>query len=533
MKSSTLLPCIDGIRIESIANTDNSIVLHLTAVASSAHCPLCGRVSQQLHSHYQRTLADLPWNRISVRIHLRARKFYCHHSECPRRIFTEPLPELAARYARKTNRLQEAFYLIGYALGGEAGARVAMGLGLRVSPDTLLNRVRQVAISHAPQMGEVRVLGVDDWAYRRRHRYGTLLVDLERHRLVDLLPDRSGESVADWLRAHPEIQFVCRDRAECYAEGAREGAPQAIQIADRWHLFKNVTDALETVLSNAKSVLREAALDIQAPPDGNHAPTSVQKQAQAAEERRQERFSRRQELLAQLQQHPVAEIAKQLEVSQSTVYRWQALKILPSRKGMPCRERLIDPFTPYLKQRWEAGCHNGAQLLREIQAQGFTGTAAMLRYLLKEWRVPLREQKARQRRWVPSAQQATWLLLRSVKKRRPEEHAFVQSLLQRAPAVQKAYDLTVSFFALLRKQNAPSLEEWFTAMETSDVPTMQQCAAGMVKDKEAIAAAVAHPYSNGQTEGQVHRLKLIKRSMYGRAKFDLLRARVLPMAQIS
>jgi len=257
MKHSTLLPCLDGIRIESIANTANSIVLNLSAVAPSACCPLCHHLSQRIHSYYRRTLADLPWNRVAVHILLRARKFYCNNPACLRRIFTEPVPELAVRYARKTTRLQEAFYLIGYALGGEAGARVAVGLGLTVSPDTLLHRVRQAGKS-CVSPPNVRVVGINDFAFRRGQRYGTIVVDLERRCLVDLLPDRSTGTVVKWLKGHPEIEVVSRDRAEAYADASRQGTPQAKQVADRWHLLKNVGDVVERALLRHHRSLKDA-----------------------------------------------------------------------------------------------------------------------------------------------------------------------------------------------------------------------------------------------------------------------------------
>ena len=213
METNTLLPCLESIHVESVAATGSAIVLSLRATRPGGACPLCGKFSGRIHSHYQRTLADLPWNRVAVLIHLHARKFFCDNCACERRIFTEPLPELARHYAHKTRRLQGAIYLIGYALGGEAGARVAVGLGLSVSPDTLLNRLRQVGATASA--GEaVEVVGMDDWAFRKGRRYGTILVDIARHRLLDLLPERTAACVTTWLAAHPSVKIISRDRAE-------------------------------------------------------------------------------------------------------------------------------------------------------------------------------------------------------------------------------------------------------------------------------------------------------------------------------
>ena len=259
MKSSTLLPVSEGLRIESLSAEATGIVIRIATIKEAVACPSCGHSSNYIHSRYQRTLADLPWNQVAVRIYLLVRKFFCTHSARTRRIFAELLPELAARYARKTVRLQEAFYLIGYALGGRAGAQVAVELGLAASPDTLLRRVRQVAEEQYTPPTDLRIVGVDDWAFRKGHRYGTILIDLQRRRMVDLLPDRSSDSLAVWLKQNASIEVISRDRAGVYADGARQEAFQAQQVADRWHLLLNVGDAMERLTAQHTVHLRQAA----------------------------------------------------------------------------------------------------------------------------------------------------------------------------------------------------------------------------------------------------------------------------------
>jgi transposase len=202
--------------------------------------------SERVHSHYERTVCDLPWRGISVTLKVRSRRFFCENRECERSIFCERLPEIAA-HARKTERLEEALTMIAFELGGEAGARLARELGLPISPDALLERIRRTPRLGA---GRVRVLGIDDWAKKKGHSYGTILVDLERHRVVDLLPDRTAETLEKWLKAHPKIEVVSRDRYQPYIDGIRAGAPKALQVADRWHLLKNLTDAVERVLEH-------------------------------------------------------------------------------------------------------------------------------------------------------------------------------------------------------------------------------------------------------------------------------------------
>jgi transposase len=254
---SALFPPACAVHLTKVTVEQTSVQLQLTATAPAACCPGCAVPSSFIHSRYQRHLTDLPWGALTVHIQLMVRKFVCRHSTCMRRIFTERLPDVVATYARKTCRLVATLQAIGIALGGNAGARLAAHLRLPTSASTLLRLVRAALTPHIPAL---QVVGVDEWAWRRGHRDGTILVDLATHRVVDLLPDRSAATVAAWLAQHPTMTVVCRDRSDLYADGIRRGAPEAVQVVDRFHLVQNLRQALEAFLIDHRPALQDASV---------------------------------------------------------------------------------------------------------------------------------------------------------------------------------------------------------------------------------------------------------------------------------
>lgn len=294
--SKRLLPFVpDGLNVLEVLSDPDGLVIVTTPRPAAAICPACRCPSHCRHSVYERILADLPWQGRAVRLRVRVRRFRCANPACTRRTFGELLATIAGSYARRSSRLGEVQRHLGFALGGEAGARLAQRLAIPLSPDTLLRIVRA---SPPPAPAPARVIGIDEWAWRRGRTYGTIIVDLERNTITDLLPDRDTASVAAWLRDHPEVAIVARDRAEVYGEGVRQGAPTARHVADRWHLLRNLSVALQAVVGQHHAAIRAAAHEILGPQieaaqaeQAARVPlTATQKRSLAIQTRRQGRY---------------------------------------------------------------------------------------------------------------------------------------------------------------------------------------------------------------------------------------------------
>jgi transposase len=553
MRVPALLPDPRLVVVDHLASDATAITVVVHTVRSAVACPDCRRLAGRVHSRYTRTAADLPWNGIRVRLRVRSRKFFCDHPDCPRAIFCERLPGLLERYARRTQQLAQTLHWIGYLLGGEAGARLAVIIGVGVSPGTLLRLLRASA---AREVATARVLGVDDWSLRRGRRYGSLLVDLEAGKVLDLLPDRRSETLAAWLKSHPGVEWLCRDRAMAYAEGARQGAPDAEQVVDRWHLLRNVSEALEAVVSRHRPALRAAASQSEPPlaPGAPPPSRSAERAGRPPPAPRSRSPIKRGGSVVALQRHlrreqvrqltdegfTPATIARRLGVSSDIVYRDLQSRECNKRRGG--RRAAAGPYAAYLQERWRSGCHNAAQLHRELVAQGFTGSHDAVLRFVQSWRGPVpappRRKTARaaqqrqmlSRGQVPTPREVTWWLLSDARQHARAARAFLKQLLAECPTVAAAQRLTVEFFRIVRKRDLPALGRWFGRARCSGVAELKACASSLHEDRRAVAAALCHPFSNGPVEGQVNRLKLIKRQMYGRAKFDLLRARVLPIA---
>ncbi len=532
MEGTKLLSLPEGMLIEQIQMTENGLVIAVVATHPTSCCPLCSQPSSSIHSHYQRVLRDAPCAGQCVQLLLTVRKFYCRNAFCERKVFAERLPAFVEPWARMTMRYCEQLSSIGLATCGKGGTRLAARLGMRTSRQTILRRIMDLPDLPA---GSILYLGIDDFAFRRGCQFGTILVNLESHRVVDLLPDRKAETSAAWMRQQLDLMVVSRDRGGEYASAATQGAPQALQCADRFHLLKNLGEALEGLLAHHLAAERkrqtQVTLDEQAPLwQSKRVVRASPKLERLQQARREERLAHYEQVIA-LRKRGMshAAIAQQVGIGASTVQSWLAAGRFPERKPREQASHL-DRYLPYLFQRWEDGCHNMACLFRELVEQGYKGSYGSVRDNLVRLLPTGRKHEASSSSKapaLPSSRQAAFLFLHRPEKLRVEEQETLVKLRQIHPEVDRAYDLAQQFAQMLRTRSGERLDGWLEQVERSKLPELQSFATGIEKDKDAVRAGLTWWINNGMVEGQVTKVKLIKRQGYGKAGFPLLRKRVL------
>ncbi|MCM3884107.1 ISL3 family transposase [Frankia sp. R82] len=493
-------------------------------------CPRCATVSARVHGRYRRRLVDTALGGLGVVVELVVRRFRCAEAGCVVVTFAEQVEGLTSPYARFTPPAAGALREIGLALAGRAGARLAAALGLEVGRDTLLRRVRALP---DPEVTTIVVLGVDDFALRRGRTYGTVLIDVATGRPVDLLADREAETFAAWLKAHPGTGTVCRDRGGAYADGARTGAPEAVQIADRWHLWHNLAGYVEKTVTRHRADLREPAAEPAPSPEPEQADAEARAAAVRAEQFEQkdfvrharERYAAVQELKAQ--GLGIKTIKRELGLAKETVrkyYRAETVEdvLARAREG---RVSVLDVHKPYLHERFNAGVTTFSELFREISERGYTGSYATLRDYLRPLRAAGRAPAPAPA--APKVRTVTRWILTHPDRLDADDTATLKTILERSPSLAATAAHVAAFAQMLVERHGDRLDAWISAVEADDQPDLHRFTHGLRRDHAAVLAGLTEPHSSGVVEGNVNRIKMIKRQMYGRASFDLLRKRVL------
>jgi transposase len=537
-----MFPHLAGLRVHRVEGTGAAVVISASCRAGSACCPRCGQESARVHGAYSRVVADSAAGGRPVLLALRVRRFRCQQLSCPQVTFVEQAGGLTSRYRRRSLPLTAALAGFGLELAGRPAARLAGRLGITVHPATILRLV--TALPEPPVTAAPEVLGVDDFALRKGRVYGTVLVDIGTGDVVDLLPDREAATLETWLAAHPGAKIICRDRAGAYAEGSRNGAPDATQVADRWHLWHNLAGYADKTVARHRSCLKEPS-----PGDAGSPPGSAEQDAAEHEPepagpgipggppdgcgtegrlvtRTRDRYAAIHELLQAGES--LHAISRSLSLSRPTVRRFaRAATADELLDGATGKESKLDPFRPYLHQRWNEGVTDATALHAELHERGFTGSVRTVRRYVAPFRQDTTAPDPPP--GLPKTRQITRWLLTRPEHLSPQEQARLAAIRATCPHIDALAGHIASFAEMMTGRTGDrDLEPWLTAVEADDgQPELRSFATGIRHDQQAVTSGLTLPYSSGKVEGTVNKIKMIKRQMYGRAAFDLLRTRVI------
>lgn len=511
LRPSALVP--RGFVIDETASADDSIILAVRSADMSSPCPGCGTRSERIHSRYHRRLTDLPIAGKSVRLVIAARRFYCDAVLCCRRIFAERFEaDVLAPWVRRTARLDHIVHHLGLALGGRPAATIARRLMVPVSNDTLLRVVRRRG---TPRIVPPTVIDIDDWAWRRNQRYGTIICDLERRKTIALLPDREPATAQAWLSDQQQINIVARDRGGAYALAAAKALPDATQVADRWHLMENASRAFLDAVRKSMRQIRTVIGSVTINPELLTAAERIQYQG----------YLHREDTNAVILDLANSGVAIKEIVRCTGHSRGLVRRVLRGQRSdvFRVRESSLEVYLPWLDAQWSAGHRNGTQLWRELTRQGFRGCLRVV----TEWAT--RRRKAEKMDCealsrTPSARTVARLMTIGRYDLSKSQTVTVAAIEGGVPQLVEAREVVAAFQAMIRKKSLADLESWLERARSSLVAAF---ANSVAKDRAAVSAAISSPWSNGQTEGQITKLKLVKRQMYGRGKIDLLQARVI------
>jgi transposase len=536
-----LLHLPPGFAVVEVVPTASALLVTLASQAVSSPCPRCHISSTSRHSSYRRSLRDLACGGQAVCLQVITHKWRCRVATCPQHVFAERLDPLAQRSARMTSRLLALVQQITLATSGRAASRLAAAWGLPMAPVTLLHTIMRLPTPIRPPPREI---GVDEFALRRGkrgqgHQFGTIIVDLLRHEVIDLLPDREVATVVAWLSQHPTIDVVSRDRSGTFAQAITTALPNAQQVLDRFHLLQNLRDVLERFFLTKRHLLRDLARS------STSSPRPVLLPEQVAQQDRVERWSHLYHQIHALaaKRVNITTIAHQLQVSRPTVYRYLHMTTPPSPK-QPRASQTLDPFISYLLQRWNDGVRNAHLLWREVVSQGYTHSVStvgrFVKLLRRESTLPFKFKQAAaapvydvqhdHRPKAISAIQAARMVICRPEQRDQHEHEWLHRLRTADGEIDRMCQLAEQFCVMVRTRGGDQLDTWVTAVQDAHLPILYTFVKALLKEASALRAGLTRSTSQGQTEGFVHKLKLIKRQGFGRAGFALLRQRVLHAA---
>ena len=525
------------------------MTVEASSTVRSAPCPACHSWSNRRHGSYVRTLQERPLLEQRLVLAVQMHRFKCPKTDCQRRTFAENIAPITRRHQRRTSSQARALQALGHALGGEPAARLGAALGLSTSADTVLRELRSA--SSRKRRPRPRVIGIDDWAIARGHKYGTIVVDLERREPIEVFTGRDSDAVLAWMRANPSIEIVARDRAGAYSEAAEIALPNAVQVSDRWHLLSNLRDNVARMLQRMGPKMRLAAQQVvvtdatlgrqgrRAGPHrswGQGGPRLTGWQ-QLSDDRRAIRLALYEQVMAlHAQGKTMKGIGRMLSIDHRTVRKFISGETFPERVARARGPTPLDAHRHYIEQRIEQGCQSPLAIWREIRQRGYTGSRAAVQHCVVRLLIPQGKPTGvpPEVRTLPCpsarrafAWMAGWRKLGVGEPKNKDHERFLQALCKIEPVVAEVRTLSRQFLGIMHRRRPKEFDRWLSRLSRCDAPEMKSFARSLRADLPAVRAAFKLNWSNGQTGGHVNRLKFLKRQMYGRASIDLLRLRVL------
>lgn len=533
-----------ALKLHEIEYSDSIIRIYASIKSRWSRCPSCGKYSKRVHDYYYRTITDLPVFQNRTVILLKTRKFKCGHNRCHRKVFSEHTPDIV-RYSRRTRRVSRILETFSIELTGRLGNILSKQMHLSVSSST----ITRIAYSQQlPEINQPRVLGVDDWAYRKGVSYGTILIDMETSRPIDILPSRDGQALKNWLMKYNDVQIVTRDRASSYASAIIEACPNAIQIADRFHLLMNLSDAFDTyfksVRTQIKTLITVKTNEILGLPDheivsdenanDSKSVLVAQKITNIKVDQRLDTFNKVKEL--QAKGVPIRRISTNLKMSRNTVRSYFTQESL-TPKSHP-KSTNIELFTSHIVSRLNTKGYKVKDIIEEIRELGFHGSQTQGYHNINAIRednginVPgftqVQHSKIPFVKPLSSRKLAKYIGFHLSEISDHYERYYLQTLLDNIPELRIVRKL-VQIFKTMLKRGHGNIRRWidFIIQSTRKLSGLKTFARGMLRDIEAVENGINMSWSNGAVEGHVNRIKSIKRQMYGRASFELLRRKVI------
>jgi transposase len=536
---------IPFLKFQKIENYESVNRIYASIRSNRARCPKCGKYSNRIHDYYFRTISDLPIFQSKTVILLKTRKFKCVNKQCQRKVFSEQTPAIL-RYSRRTERAEKLLDTLAIELTGRLGSIVSKQLNLTVSSSTMTRIAHNLPL---PDIVQPKVLGVDDWAYRKGVRYGTILIDMETSRPIYLLPSRDGQVLKDWLINYNDVKIVSRDRASSYAAAIIEACPSAIQIADRFHLLMNLSDALDTYFKSISRRIRslitakttdflelpeKVPVNIREETRENQLVLTAQESIDAKVDQRMDTFLKVKEL--QAKGTPIKRIATDLRMSRNTVKSYFSQESLSPIKSS--RSTNIEVFTNLIIARLGESGHKLMDIFREIKKLGYTGGKTQGCYHIKrikeyhEIETPGYKEITRPKisyiKPLSSRKLAKYIGCNLMDIKDYHERFYFQTLLDNITEIRVVRKL-VQIFKTILDRGCGNIKRWIDFVKHSKykLAGLKTFARGLLSDIEAVENGINMHWNNGAVEGHVNRIKSIKRVMYGRASFELLRKKVI------